>query len=491
MPKPALVTVPAVEVCKVGAWPAVTDTGDPWVITPDDIVSAVAASRNPSWRAPVLKLGHADPRFTTGDGYFGRDGSPAVGRLTNLRASPDGTALLADLAGVPEWLAEVMPSAYPSRSAEALLGDVTAADGATYSMVITGLALLGETAPAIESLADVAALYGADTTIQTWTAARRVAATFTPEQPMPARTSKAAGSARLEDLYQAVEAFVSDHDTVPSQAWCREIYTDFVIVSDYDGRLWQINWTETGGEFTFTDVTRVETTYTPLSDTIAATAADTRGRPLHYVRGWDASAVTASQGDQLPSTAQTLREALGLAEDATDDQVLASVTELRKPVPPAPDSQKPEDTAVITPPVPVAVPVPSEVTPVPSGETGIPDAVAEQLAAARAGQDAMRVELTRVSAELAARRELEATTRREEVLQAAVSAGKIRPADKDRYARLYTADAAATVEVLAALSPGAAVPVAAAGYAGSESTSDDNALYEQWFPSISGGGSRG
>jgi hypothetical protein len=168
---PALETIRGVPIARVGTWS--TSTGR-WVCTREQLDDAVRASKDPSFRRGVLKLGHTDPRFNGPD----VDGNPALGRLENYRVDASGEVLLADLVGVPGWLAKVLNSAYPSRSVEASLGVVTA-DGNAYAMVVTGLALLGETAPAIESLGDIAALYEQPTDVDSWVAAARVAASIT------------------------------------------------------------------------------------------------------------------------------------------------------------------------------------------------------------------------------------------------------------------------------------------------------------------------
>lgn len=144
-----LVTVPGVELMRVGKWNL--STGE-WECTEKEIAAAIEAHEKGILRKPVIRLGHNDPRFS---------GDPAVGWLDNLRASEDGQALIGDMVGVPEWLAEILPSAYPSRSIEGLY-DYTAPDGSEHEFVLTGLALLGATRPGVESLQslqDVARLY--------------------------------------------------------------------------------------------------------------------------------------------------------------------------------------------------------------------------------------------------------------------------------------------------------------------------------------------
>jgi len=102
--------------------------------------------------APV-KLGHGDQRQLREAGIE----PPAAGWLDNLRV--DGERLLADLQAVPRKVADLIRSrAYRSRSLE--LSRVTSQrTGKRYSLVPSGLALLGATTPAVRGLADVAALY--------------------------------------------------------------------------------------------------------------------------------------------------------------------------------------------------------------------------------------------------------------------------------------------------------------------------------------------
>jgi hypothetical protein len=144
-----LVTVPGIELMRTGKWNL--SSGE-WECTSKEIAAAIDAHEKGLLRKPVIRLGHNDPRFS---------GDPAVGWLDNLRASADGNALIGDMVGVPEWLAEILPSAYPSRSIEGLY-DYTAPDGSEHEFVLTGLALLGATRPGVESLQslqDVARLY--------------------------------------------------------------------------------------------------------------------------------------------------------------------------------------------------------------------------------------------------------------------------------------------------------------------------------------------
>lgn len=147
-----LVTVKDRELMKVGTYQL--STGE-FECTPELIQAAIKAHEAGVLRKPVARLGHNDPRFS---------GDPAVGFFDNLRVSDDGTTLYGDHVGVPQWLAENMASAYPSLSIEGMY-DYTAPDGTQYDFILTGVGLLGATAPGIGSLKsvqDLESLYGAE-----------------------------------------------------------------------------------------------------------------------------------------------------------------------------------------------------------------------------------------------------------------------------------------------------------------------------------------
>lgn len=140
-------TIKGVELVRTGTWSISTGT---WTVTAEDLRSAVEAHAAGVLRRPVLKIGHTDPRF---------DGGPALGRVDFLRLADAGNTLIGDFVDVPAAVAKLLPHSYPSRSVEARL-DYVDADGRTWPLVIEAVALLGETAPGVSSLADVADLFG-------------------------------------------------------------------------------------------------------------------------------------------------------------------------------------------------------------------------------------------------------------------------------------------------------------------------------------------
>ncbi|MBM4695295.1 hypothetical protein GS434_17285 [Rhodococcus hoagii] len=175
MPNAQLVTVPGVELIKVGSWDISTGK---WNVTPKLLHSAVEAATAGVVRRPPLKLGHDDPRF---------DGEPAVGYIDNLRITDGGRTLVGDYVGVPKWLADVLATAYPSRSVEGV-HDVEGRDGTKYPFVLTACALLGVTNPGITSIADLPAHFGV--------AAKAVTATFTRTDHAPTALAVALAAAR-------------------------------------------------------------------------------------------------------------------------------------------------------------------------------------------------------------------------------------------------------------------------------------------------------
>lgn len=136
------VNIPGVALVRAGTWNASTGRV---TISKADLRDMATAAQDPDVDAAPIKLGHVDPRF---------DGEPALGWVKNLRLSSDGSTLLGDLVDVPAALADIIPTAYARRSVEIAWG-TEAPDGTKRGAVLTGLALLGVSAPAVKGLADV------------------------------------------------------------------------------------------------------------------------------------------------------------------------------------------------------------------------------------------------------------------------------------------------------------------------------------------------
>lgn len=176
-PRVALRTITGVELIRTGTWGA--KTGD-WTVTTEDLAAAVDAHRAGIMRKPVISLGHDGPM---------RDAAPALGYVDNLRLADGGRTLIGDFVNMPKAVADLLPHAYPDRSIEARTN--YEAGGRVWPLVLTGLALLGATAPGVStlrSLQDVGALYGVD--VAATASARRLtlaASAFQPELAAAAR----------------------------------------------------------------------------------------------------------------------------------------------------------------------------------------------------------------------------------------------------------------------------------------------------------------
>jgi hypothetical protein len=334
-----------VELMHAGTWSASTGIH---TFTSDDFAYAVAAIECPAVRRPVLKLGHTDPRF---------DGQPAVGYIDNLVTINDGHGLGGDYVGMPGWMtAEVLASAYPDRSVEGQW-DYKCALGHVHPFVLTGVALLGTTEPAIgtlTSLQDVAALYGV---------AASAPAGGTPvsvhlkgkNMPNPRPTTVAAG-VTTEDVRRAY------YDDAPWSVWIEEMHLDplqLIILDDATGERSRVPIVVSGTDgteaVTFGDAVPVVIRYEdaasaaePVADQTADTAVAasilryanrSESRPGAAPRASKAQSVKSAAGSH-PKGGSTvaltltdeqesaLREALGLDEAADGDALVAAAEEL-------------------------------------------------------------------------------------------------------------------------------------------------------------------
>lgn len=389
MPELKLVTIPHVHLASVGTWDCSTGK---WECTSAKLAAIVAAQDDPGVRSGVIKLGHVDPRF---------DGQPAVGRIENLSLEDDGMELYGDLVGVPSWLPEVLASAFPSRSVE-VIENYAGTTGHTHAAVLTGLALLGVTAPAIGSLEDVAAMYD-------------------PEY-VELIAAAGAGSTRHVGVFAAVSVDTlraEFYEKLPagSWTWIREIYAGsdaYLIVDDDEGDLYKIPWSESDGSITFGAPVRVEVQYVESAES----ADDDSLLMLARFTTPDPVLVRASQGDTpMPIDPKDLLAVVGLPETATAEEYQARLDEL---------------ATLAAPPTPEPDVKPTPLAELPEGSVVLDEAqVAELVSAARSGAEAHAI--------LAAQD-------RDRVLDAAVRAGKFPPARRAHYIAMWEKDPDGTRE---------------------------------------------
>lgn len=453
--RPVLVTVPSVELIHVGSWNISTG---PWTVTTEDLHNVVSALDCPAVRRPVIKIGHTDPRF---------DGEPAVGWVDNLAVSATGHELRGDYTGIPSWLRDVLASAYPDRSIEGEYEHVCQL-GHTHPFVLTGVALLGVMPPGVgtlESLQDVAALFGIAAAGPTGARPFRIPITAG-GSVMPNATTVAA-SATVEQVRR------SFYDGPGSgwDIWMEEFFVDpaeVIAVNDADGTLWRHGFTVAAdGTVTWAEPQQVKREYVAAASTVRAPtmtwASRTESRAGVARASEPPPATTPAPtpiGEPPVSLDSTVRERLGLAADASEEDVIAALKE-----------QLP-DATVDPAPAPAPVTAPPVTAPATDNGTVVIDAgqLAELQAAAKLGVAAH------------ARQQAED---RLGLVDAAVRDGRIPPARRDHWLAQLAADPGAAT-TLAKLAPGL-VPVTEAGHGANPHAGAGTDAEEDlgWFPNMS------
>jgi len=158
------VTVEDVEILRVGTFTAAR--GGRQTFTAEDLDEIVAAHEAlvESGHFPTVYLGHNPPEGSE------LPEPPSVGRIATLRRV--GDRLVSRLTDVPVLVAKLMKAkAYGTRSIEGMRTSISGSfkiGDRTFRQVITGLALLGKSLPAVNGLADVEKLYAADGADTTW-----------------------------------------------------------------------------------------------------------------------------------------------------------------------------------------------------------------------------------------------------------------------------------------------------------------------------------
>jgi len=502
---PDYVRVDGVELVSAGMnWPAVSG---PRTITPEDCADAVrAANDDPLILAPRIKLGHTDPRFNTSEELLAMwdptwDGDPAFGRATHLRLAEDGMVVVADLDGVPDWLTQtdvngvrVLASAYPSRSIEPVFNWTTAGQR-TYRMVIAAVALLGEHWPACQDIDDLE-LYVTEgpAALKQRTAQQTAALAATPGgRPLPAAQTAALSTSidLVQYLFNWDWALLEHPDGVDRwRWWARDIRLDAagnamvgeVIAADGEGGTWRIPFTVPADDIVeYGQPERVREDYTPAGEPVAVSAftATALNRPVkgesrnafqarahaaHNVLNTRFSAATqqARRPDQeeppVPEITDDvlIRRGLGLADDATDDDVTAARDQLApadvtapNPAQPGPASPPAAADQPATGAVATAEPAARAEEPVGTGPVTIDAAqLAELRAGAQAGRDAQQ--------ELARR---DQAGERDTYLSAKIADGTLHPSNRGTYALLWdTVGAEKAREQIDQMQPGL-VPV--------------------------------
>jgi hypothetical protein len=259
---PALVTLPGVDIVATGTWDLSTG---PATFTTEDLAAAIDASQCPAVGSPIIKIGHTDERFTPGDG------EPAIGRVINLGLASDGNKITGDFAGMPGWLGDIAPSAFPQRSIEGCW-DFLCQIGHLHPFVITGVALLGAVGPGVgvlQDLGDIAALYGVAAASPPQSRGERWTFRATSGGPMPKPVSAAATT--TEDVRRAYYA------TADYSMWITEIQLDppqLIVCNEATADVYRVPYDAgSDGDVTFGEAVQVMVEYVDApADSAAATA---------------------------------------------------------------------------------------------------------------------------------------------------------------------------------------------------------------------------
>jgi hypothetical protein len=259
--RPQLTTVPGVQVIKTGIeYPLSTG---PTTFTPEDLASAVNAQQDPSIPQPRIWIGHPDDERIHGKRGAGvASGEPAVGKVTDMRLVEEGHTIVGDLTGVPLWLANIMGSAFPSRSIEGRF-NVKTPTGKKHRLVISGLTLLGVTWPGVLTIEDIASLY-------TEEGPGVVVTESTPELPVAMAAvsgRQIVGQVNVEDLRRAWHESIRG-DGNKRNWWMRSIYVEpneVIIDADDGGTLLRQPFRVSGNQVAFGEAKRVKVQYVNAS----------------------------------------------------------------------------------------------------------------------------------------------------------------------------------------------------------------------------------
>jgi hypothetical protein len=192
-------------------------------------------------RAP-LKIGHSKRQQLLRNSGLVVDEEPAAGWLKNFRVK--GDKLLCDLERVPKTLAQLAGSAFRQRSVEVGSWHDQQNDK-DYPEVVRGLALLGTTPPAFQTLSDLVAAFSADgpSTVEL------IAADVPLDDPEVERTTTFAAAAIIwdpergaQDVMEALRrklnpANADGGEPYPSRYWVRDVQIEGgsgrALVDDY------------------------------------------------------------------------------------------------------------------------------------------------------------------------------------------------------------------------------------------------------------------
>jgi hypothetical protein len=332
MPQAELVTIPNIPLIETGVdWPA--STGAVTFSATHLSAAAAAPYSDPAVKLPRMRFGHTKAGTSIYESAGGFEEQPCVGKFTNLRVENDGNALVGDLVGVPQWLADILPVAYPNRSVEAFF-EVDTPTGKKHQMIIASVALLGENLPAVATLEDLQLLFseeGSSEWIDALTAQTKVAASQGGDRlPAPRRV---AASVDMGDVRSAFYEQIATEESGRYWWWLHQVYIDptVVIAEDDSGEYWLIPYDGKTAEMG--DPVQVFIQWVNKEDgKVAASVSipEQFGQPATVYAAARESRPAAREQEfhnkkeargSMPIDTLLLTKRLGLPDDATEEQI--------------------------------------------------------------------------------------------------------------------------------------------------------------------------
>lgn len=492
----ALVDVEDVEIVQTGLkYPLASG---PRTFTTDDLQSIIDSQDDAAVKTPRLKLGHK------ADMGLMEDGQPAVGTLADMKLEQDGHKITGTYKDIPEWLARILPSAYPARSIEALVG-VTTSTGNNWEVVLTDLALLGVVWPGVTTLEDIQALYSKDgpDNLEILSTRGEVEAVFG-EAKLAAAQVALVGQVNVDQISRAYREQKSSDQM---WWWIRSMMIDpneLIVEDEEHGSLYRVPYAINGDSIDFSDPVPVKIKYEDKPKQQEKEAASMALRAGLESMGATsvASYKNRKEFDMAGVTSQVdpvaLRNALGLEDNASDEDLqtaLASAGFITKPGQEAsagaPAVEQPGTTVTET----TEVQAPgNDAGDAPNAQPTPQPVAASSDGTIRLDQDTYNRLLNGANAGLAAHQRQQVEDR-DSVISAAIREGRIAPSRRNHWETKWAADQEEVRTLLTAsvekggLAAGL-IPVDTVGHSmdGSAQQPDASAYPAEWLPEINRGG---
>jgi len=366
---------------------------------------------------PANKIGHGKEQALLQSLQLAEDEMPAGGWLENLQVT-EGGKLLADIRKIPKKVAQII-KAQGLRTRSVEMANVTSQTDGKKRLVVQAVSWLGAKAPAVRTLDDVIAWYSGEG--------------IDPEKIVVQFADSV--SWKPDESFEAIRSQVSAAlgSVLPSPGgmtswYVRDISGDVALVCIYGNGTdenWAIPFTRKDGEVEV----GARDQWAEAMQTWVTKSAEYADRNVERRVRDTAAQMPVKLSDLTEAQLKTFAETLSI--EGTDD-----VEKLREAVGEALGLKADE-----APPTPAPAPAPAATaTAEGAPQTALSEDLERRLAAAEASAAAAQalVEASRVE-------------KRDKAIQEAVSAGRLNPADIDKWRGFYDANEEQTVLMLAQL----------------------------------------